>query len=93
MLYKRVPRQLWEYGVSWVSEVMSITHYSYNIENGGIPLTNVTGKTVDITEYLDFGLYDKVLLKDNVVISPGEPGRWLWISHWTGMLMCYHILT
>ena len=26
MVQKRVPRQLWNYSVSWVSEVMSITN-------------------------------------------------------------------
>ena len=93
MVNKEVPRQLWDYGVSWVSEVMSIICYSENIFNGGIPLTNVTGKTVDISEYLDSGFYDKFWFKDTSGISPSEYGRWLGISHRTGRLVCYHILT
>ena len=48
MVNKRVPRQLWDYGVSWVSDIISMTHYSVNSVSVGIPLTNVTGKTVDI---------------------------------------------
>ena len=53
----------------------------------------MTGETVDISEYLDFGFYEKVWLKDNAGLSTSEPGRWLGISHLTGRLMCYHILT
>ena len=66
---------------------------SENNVNEGIPLTEVTRETVDISKYLDFGLYEKLWFKDNYGISTSEPGRWLWISHWTGRLMCYHILT
>ena len=93
MVNKRVPRKLWDYGVSWVSEVMTMTHSSENSVNGGITLTNVTGKTVGIPKYLDSGLYDKVWFKDNYGLYPIEPGWWLGISHRTGTLMCYHILT
>ena len=28
MVNKRVPRKLWDYGVSWVSELIPMTHYS-----------------------------------------------------------------
>ena len=93
MVKKRIPSQLWGYGVCWVSEVMSMTHSSAKIVNGGIPLRNVTGETVDISKYLDFGFYEKGWFKDNAGISTIEPGRWLGISHQTGRLKCYHILT
>ena len=26
-------------------------------------------------------------------LSTSEPGRWLGIPHWTGRLICYHIIT
>ena len=93
MVNKRVLRQLWDYGISWVSEVTPMTHSPQNSVNGGIPLTNVTGETVDIFEYFDFGFYDKLWFKDNSGLSPGEPGRWLGVSHRTGGLMCYHLIT
>ena len=93
MVNKEVPRKLWDYGVSWISEVMSMTRSSENGTNVGIPLTNMIGENVDISKYLDFGFYEKLWLKDNVGISPSEPGRWLGISHCTGALMCYHIIT
>ena len=72
---------------------MSTTNSSENSVNGGIPLKDVTGDTVDISEYLDFGLYDKVWFNDNAGIYTSEPGRELWISHRTGRLMCYRIIT
>ena len=72
---------------------MSMNHSSENKVNGGIPLTNVAGKTVDTSKYLDFGFYDKFWFKDNSGLSPSEPGRCLGISHQKRMLMCYHILT
>ena len=63
------------------------------LSRGTIPLTDVTGETPDISEYLDFAIYDKVWYKDNAGLSPQQPGRWLGISSRTGRLMCYHILT
>ena len=93
MIRKRVPEALWDYGLIWISETMSITHTSAGGLNGCIPITQVTGETADISEYLDFGFYDEVWYKDNAGTSPYEPGRWLGVSHRTGRLMCYHILT
>ena len=93
MVKERPIRQIWDYGVSWVSEVVSITHSSVDSVNGEILLINVTNKTVDISKYIYFGFYDKLWFNDNYGLSPSEPGRWLWISHDTGRLMCYPILT
>ena len=93
MVRKRVPRQLWDYGITWVAEIMSVTHSAAGEINGCVPLTKVTGETTDISEYLDFGFYDPVWFKDNAGLSPAEPGRWLGISHRIGRLMCYNILT
>ena len=94
MVRKRVPKRLWDYGMSWCSEIMSMTHSSAgNFNQSGIPREGVTGETEDISEYLDFGFYDEVWYKDNGGLSPQQPGRWLGVSHRTGRLMCYHILT
>lgn len=93
MIRKRVPQEFWDYGCRWVSETSSLTHTSAGDLNGNIPITNVTGETPDISEYLDFGFYDEVWWKDNAGLSPDEPGRWLGVSHRTGRAMCYHILT
>ena len=93
MVRKRVPKQLWDYGVVWCSEIMSLTHSSAGSISGCIPLENVTGETPDISEYLDLGFYDHVWYKDNAGLGETMPGRWLGVSHRTGRLMCYYILT
>ena len=81
MGFKRVPRYMWDYGVSWVSEEMTMNHYSQNSVNTGIYLKELTVDTVDISEYIDFGLFDKVCYECNYVLSPSESGSWLGISH------------
>ena len=93
MVNKILTRQLWDYGVSWVSEVISMTCYSANSVNIGIPLTNMTSKNVDISEHLGFGLYERFWCKDNYGLYPSETVSWLGISHQTGTLLCYCILT
>ena len=93
MVRKRVPREVWDYGLRWISETSSLTYSSAGSIEGSIPITQVTGETGDISEYLDFGFYDQVWWKDNAGVSEFEPGRWLGVSHRTGRLMCYHVLT
>ena len=93
MIRHRVPERLWDYGYRWVSDVMNLTHTSAGSLTGTIPLEEVTGETPDISEYLDFGFYDKVWYKDNAGLSPREPGRWLGVSSQTGRLMTYYVLT
>jgi len=46
-----------------------------------------------ISDYLDFGFYDKVWWKGNAGLSGFEPGRLLDISHRTSRLTCYYVLT
>ena len=75
------------------NEVMSLTNSTAGSINGVIPLEQVTGETLDISEYLDFGFYDKVWYKDNSRLGELLPGRWLLVSSTTGRLMCYHVLT
>ena len=94
MIKNQVPQQLWDYGLRWVSETSSLTYSSAGRGlDSTIPLTKVTGETSDISEYLDFGFYDQVWYKDNAGLSPSEPARWLGVSHRTGRLMSYYVLT
>ena len=69
-----------------------MTALSSRYVEGRTALEILTGETPDITEYLDFGLYDWVLYKQNAGL--GEPclGRWLGILHRVGPLMSYWIL-
>ena len=72
---------------------MSRTYSAAGELHGNIPITTVTGETEDISEYLDFGFYDKVWYKDNAGLDPAQAGRWLGVASRTGRLMTYHILT
>jgi hypothetical protein len=56
-------------------------------------LQDVTGETVDISEYLDFGFYDHVSFKENAGLGATSIGRWLGVSQRIGGLMAYWILT
>ena len=93
MVRKRVPPQLWDYGMRYISEISSLTFTQAGSLDGCIPIQNVTGETPDISEYLDFGFYDPIWYKDNAGASPFEPGRWLGVSVRTGRLMTYFVLT
>ena len=88
MVQKQVPEPLWDYGMKWVSETTSMTYSTAGNLTGFIPITEVTGETPDISEYLDFGFYDPVWYKDDAGSTPAYPGRWLGVSSRTGRLMC-----
>ena len=92
MVRKQVPTRLWDYGMRWVTDIMSLTYTSSGDINGCVPLSRVTGETPDISEYLDFGFYDRVWYKDNAGLGPQHPGRWLGVADYQGNLMCYHII-
>ena len=62
--------------------------YAGNLE-GRTPLEVITGETVDISEYLDFGFWDRVWYKDNAGIGETKLARFLEISHQVGSLMSY----
>ena len=57
-------------------------------------LENVTGDTIDLSEYLDFYFYDPVWYWDKISGEKIEdlPGRWLGISHRVGASMFYWVL-
>ena len=60
MFRKKVPKKFLNYGMRWVCEIQQRTHLFSNRIDGGIPLEKLTGETQDISEYLDFGFYDRV---------------------------------
>ena len=93
MARKKVPKALWDYGVRWVCKTMRLTYNTARGHEGCIPLEVVTGETPDISEYLDFGFYDKVWYHDNAGLGDTLPGRWLGVSHRVGSLMSYWVLT
>ena len=81
IIRKRVLEAFWDYGLRQVSEISSLTHSFVGSIKGSIPLTNVTGETGNISEYLNFSFYDEVWQKDNVGTLPEELARQLGISY------------
>ena len=77
----------------WVFEIQQRTHLRSNRIDGRIPLEKLTGETQDISEYLDFGFYDRVWYHENSGLGERRTGRWLGVSHRTGSLISYWVLT
>jgi hypothetical protein len=75
MIRKRVPRKLWDYGIRWTTQVMQRTSTQAGGLRGVCPIEEVTGDTVDILEYLDFGFYDHVSFKENAGLGVTSIGR------------------
>ena len=59
MIRRRVTRDLWDYGIIWVSETTLLTHSSEGKLEGAVPLTQVR-ETSDIYEYLGFGFCEQI---------------------------------
>ena len=91
MSMNNIPKRLWDFGLVYEAQILSMIARGED----GIPgLEKLTGDTCDITEWLDFGFYDRVWFHD----QPGQlegpkPGRWLGVSHRIGSALSYHVLT
>ena len=81
MVKHKVPKQLWDYGIVWSCEVMSLTSNSSFTLDGRTPIEQVTGEAPNISEYLDFGFYDWVWYKDNARLGKNSIGQWLGVAH------------
>ena len=92
MIRKNMPRRLWDYGIQWVCEITQRTSNSHFVLSDRTPIEAVTGETTDISEYLDFGFYDRVWFKENVGLGEKSLGRWLGVAHRIGNAMNYFIL-
>ena len=93
MVKKKVPKRLWDYGLRWVCEIQNRTSNSARGLDGRCPLERMTGESVDISEYLDFGFYDWIWFKENAGLGETKIGRWLGVSHKVGTLMSFWVLT
>ncbi|KAI2495086.1 Reverse transcriptase (RNA-dependent DNA polymerase) [Fragilaria crotonensis] len=93
MVRKNVPQRLWDYGLQWVCDIQNCTSNSSRGLDGRCPLEQITGETVDISEYLDFGFYDWVWYRENAGLGETKVGRWLGVSHRIGTLMSFWVLS
>ena len=86
------PRALWCYGIPYVEKIMQMTtSFASNLQ-GRTPIEDLTGETPDISQYLDFGFYDRVWFKENTRLVETKLGRLLGVSHEMGSLMSYWVL-
>ena len=53
----------------------------------------MTGETVDISEYLDFGFYDWVWFREIAGLGETKLGKWLGVSHRVGTMMSFWVIT
>ena len=91
---EKVSKRLWDFGLVYESELLSRMSRGRYRRTG---YEEVTGDTADISEWLDFEIYDLVYCID----IPNKPdtsddvkrlGRWLGISHSVGSDMCYWLI-
>ena len=93
MTKKYIPKRLWDYGLRWVVEIMQRMASNTGTLHGRTGLEKVTGETPEISEYIDFGFYDPCWYKENASMGEIQMGRWLGVSHKTGSLMSFWVLT
>ena len=71
---------------------MKITESFASDLQGRTSLEALTGEKTDISQYLDFGLYDRVWFKEYAGLGETKLGIFLRVSHHIGSLMSYLVL-
>ena len=71
---------------------MQLTASTAGKLQGRTPLELLTGETPDISEYLDFGWYDRVWYKEDAGLRETKLGRFLGPLHKVGSLTSYWVL-
>jgi hypothetical protein len=86
MVTKGVHRQLWDFGCIHQSEIMCRI---VSGRDGRTGIERITGDTPDISEWLDFDLYDLIWFWDNPNAEENPRlGRWLGVAHRIGSDLC-----
>ena len=55
MIKRRAPKRVWDFGMVYESEILSIISRVHDDITG---MGRITGETVDISEWTDFEFYD-----------------------------------
>jgi hypothetical protein len=82
---------MWDYGLVYKGKLLTRMSHGNDNRSGN---EQVTGKTPDISEWLDFEFYDLVWWwdrpnKPNINDQMKRLGRWLGVSHHIGSDLCY----
>ena len=95
MVSKNIPERLWDFTFRHSTKVRQFLPREKL--GGRTPYESITGKTPDISEYLDFDMYDTVWYFPGAHPSLDTENRalarWLGVSHRIGSDMCYFIVT
>ena len=76
-----------------MAAIMNQTSTNAGNLKGRTPLDLITGETTDISEYLDFGFYDRVWIREHDGVGPTSLAWFLGVSHTVGSLMSYWVMT
>jgi hypothetical protein len=74
------PKTLWDHSIKLEALVRSSTSNGIYMTNGKVPATIMTGSTADISHISEFGWYDWVMFRDNILTYPDDKlilGRYL----------------
>ncbi len=64
------PRVLWDHCIELKALICSSTSNNVYMTNGKVPETIMTGSTADISHICEFGWYDWVMFRDNLLTFP-----------------------
>ena len=90
MIKRIAPKRVWDFGMIYKSEILSIISRGHD---GRTSMERITGDTLDISECTDLEFYDLCWYWDttNDWENP-KLGRWLGVSHRISSSLWYWIL-
>jgi hypothetical protein len=94
MTERQVPKRLWDYGLTYISEILSIIARP---STGRPGMEEIKGQTINNSEWLDFLFYDLIWYwnehKTDMTDYQRLLGHWLGIAHRIRSDLKYWILT
>ena len=92
MLSRNIPKRLWDYGLTWICELMQRTVNSRFDTFSKTSFSIVLGDILDISEYTDFTFWDRVWVTEGAGLSETILAKFFGISHGICNAMSYHVL-
>ena len=86
------PRALWSCVIPYVSKIMIITAAFAADLQGRTLLEALNVEIPDISQFLDFGFYNRVWFKEDAGLGETKIGRFLGVSHHIVSLVSYLVL-
>ena len=95
LMKTNAPKRLWDYCTIYHCELRNLMVHPHYKAQGRTPHEIVTGRTPDISEYLDYHWFQTVWYLDQDAQFPEERrklGKWIGVAHRVGQALCYYIL-